>query len=185
MASSWKKTRGKQKIDMNIIEIEDEKLVTFSKHRSGGNSFLVSHTKVSQVAEQRRRLIFQGLLDVGEPIRGSGTGLRVATIWANLRRRRFLPITVQPTAEAEKWSSGTSEWLLFGPIYGDEDFCPSQSNLLPKLKNVVSVYIEEEKLIFGGRAYREQWHWPESGYYSGQSTATKISAHHSLTYCRS
>ncbi|KAK8995706.1 hypothetical protein V6N11_075966 [Hibiscus sabdariffa] len=120
--------------------------------RLGGNRFLLSRTTVSQVAEQRRRLIFQlrnylrlvrrtgglrmedaremgrvflqgmyalenghddmplyfdnmsfeGLLDVGEPIGSSGTGLRVATIRANLRRRRFLPITAQPTAEAEK-----------------------------------------------------------------------------------
>ncbi|KAK9016580.1 hypothetical protein V6N11_079075 [Hibiscus sabdariffa] len=34
MASSGKKTKGKQKIDMKIIEKEDEKLVTFSKRRS-------------------------------------------------------------------------------------------------------------------------------------------------------
>ncbi|KAL4379765.1 hypothetical protein GQ457_02G038920 [Hibiscus cannabinus] len=35
MASSGKKTRGRQKIDMKIIENENEKLVTFSKRRSG------------------------------------------------------------------------------------------------------------------------------------------------------
>ncbi|KAK8488599.1 hypothetical protein V6N11_037877 [Hibiscus sabdariffa] len=151
MASSWKKTRGKQKIDMNIIEIEDEKLVTFSKHRSGT----------------------------------AGRGRAYKGQWHWPESGYYLGQSTATKISAHHRSSGTSEWLLFGPIYGDEDFCPSQSNLLPKLKNVVSVYIEEEKLIFGGRAYREQWHWPESGYYSGQSTATKISAHHSLTYCRS
>ncbi|KAK8536118.1 hypothetical protein V6N13_027547 [Hibiscus sabdariffa] len=35
MASSGKKTRGKQMIDMKIIEKEDEKLITLSKRRSG------------------------------------------------------------------------------------------------------------------------------------------------------
>ncbi|KAK8633274.1 hypothetical protein V6N13_014120 [Hibiscus sabdariffa] len=35
MASSGKKTRGRQKIEMKVIEKEDEKLITFSKRRSG------------------------------------------------------------------------------------------------------------------------------------------------------
>ncbi|KAK8633991.1 hypothetical protein V6N13_014820 [Hibiscus sabdariffa] len=35
MASSWKKTRGRQKIDMKIIEKDDEKLVIFTKRQSG------------------------------------------------------------------------------------------------------------------------------------------------------
>ncbi|KAK8536122.1 hypothetical protein V6N13_027551 [Hibiscus sabdariffa] len=196
MASLGKKTRGKQKIEMKIIEKE------------GGNSFLLSGTTVSQVAEQRRRLIFQlrnylrlvrrtgglrilvlhqwgiivrdaremgrvfvqgmyalenghddmplyfdnmsfeGLLDVGELIGRSGTSLRVATIRANLRRRRFLPITAQPTAEAEKY------------------FCPSQPNLLSKLKNVVSVYNEATRQIDGAKE-KEKTH---AGQQSGRET---------------
>ncbi|KAK8488591.1 hypothetical protein V6N13_027542 [Hibiscus sabdariffa] len=35
MATSGKKTRGRQKIEMKLIEKEDEKLITFSKRRSG------------------------------------------------------------------------------------------------------------------------------------------------------
>ncbi|GMI65590.1 hypothetical protein HRI_000228300 [Hibiscus trionum] len=35
MASSAKKTKGKQKIEMKLIEKEDDKVVTFSKRRSG------------------------------------------------------------------------------------------------------------------------------------------------------
>ncbi|KAK8589084.1 hypothetical protein V6N12_023490 [Hibiscus sabdariffa] len=34
MASSGKKTKGKQKIEMKLIEKEDDKVVTFSKRRS-------------------------------------------------------------------------------------------------------------------------------------------------------
>ncbi|KAK8536121.1 hypothetical protein V6N13_027550 [Hibiscus sabdariffa] len=230
MGNSGKKTRGKQKIQMKIIEKEDEKFVTLSKRRSGiykkiseitvlcgqnivficfspegGNSFLLSGTTVSQVAEQRRRLIFQlrnylrlvrrtgglrivvlhqwgiivqdaremgrvflqgmyalenghddmplyfdnmsfeGLLDVGEPIGSSGTSLRVATIRANLRRRRFLPITAQPTVEAEKY------------------FCSSQPNLLPKLKNVVSVYNEATRQMDAAKEKEKTHAGQESG----------------------
>ncbi|KAK8488601.1 hypothetical protein V6N11_037879 [Hibiscus sabdariffa] len=192
MGNSGKKTRGKQKIQMKIIEKEDEKFVTLSKRRSGiykkiseitvlcgqnivficfspegGNSFLLSGTTVSQVAEQRRRLIFQdaremgrvflqgmyalenghddmplyfdnmsfeGLLDVGEPIGSSGTSLRVATIRANLRRRRFLPITAQPTP-----------------------------NLLPKLKNVVSVYNEATRQMDAAKEKEKTHAGQESG----------------------
>ncbi|KAK8494716.1 hypothetical protein V6N12_074533 [Hibiscus sabdariffa] len=236
---------------MKIIEKEGEKLVTFSKRRSGiykkiseitvlcGTNILFicfspEGTTVSQVAEQRRRLIFQvcsihyfvhqycfrrrlisqvpklqlrnylrlvrrtgglrilvlhqwgiivrdaremgrvfvqgmyalenghddmplyfdnmsfeGLLDVGELIGRSGTSLRVATIRANLRRRRFLPITAQPTAEAEK-------------CY----FCPSQPNLLSKLKNVVSVYNEATRQIDGAKE-KEKTH---AGQQSGRET---------------
>ncbi|GMI79536.1 AGAMOUS-like 62 [Hibiscus trionum] len=35
MASSGKKTKGRQKIEMKVIEKEDDKLITFSKRRSG------------------------------------------------------------------------------------------------------------------------------------------------------
>ncbi|KAK8494708.1 hypothetical protein V6N13_027544 [Hibiscus sabdariffa] len=142
MVSSGKKTRGKQKIEMKIIEKEGEKLVTFSKRqsgiykklhnylrlvrRTGGLRIVVLHQWgiIIQDAREMGRVFlqgmyalenghddmplyfdnmsFEGLLDVGEPTGSSGTGLRVATIRANLRRQRFLPITAQPTAEAEK-----------------------------------------------------------------------------------
>ncbi|KAL4368828.1 hypothetical protein GQ457_05G007230 [Hibiscus cannabinus] len=146
--------------DLRELEVETGN-GAIAAGRLGGNSFLLPRTTVSQVAEQRRRLVlllrhylrrlrrtpgglrmeaaremggafvqgmyaiedghddvppdfdntsFEGHLDVVEPIRGSGsgsgngngTGLRVPIIRANLRRRKFLPITGQPTAEAEK-----------------------------------------------------------------------------------
>ncbi|KAL4375936.1 hypothetical protein GQ457_02G038870 [Hibiscus cannabinus] len=201
MASSGKKTRGKQKIKMKIIEKEDEKLVTFSKRRSGiykkiseitilcgtkilficfppeGKSFSFGHSSIDSLRNYLRlvrrtgglrilvlhqwgiivrdaremggvfvqgmyalenghddmplyfdNMSFEGLLDVGELIGRSGTSLRVATIRANLRRRRFLLITGQPTAEAEKWTSVTG--LRVATIRGRK---------------------VEEKLIFGGK----------------------------------
>ncbi|KAK8514791.1 hypothetical protein V6N13_103048 [Hibiscus sabdariffa] len=167
MTSSGKKTRGKQRIDMKIIEKEDEKLVTFSKRRSGiyeklRNPFSFGHPSIESVAnhffnnnifppggnphplgelevQMVNVAIAAGLLDVGEPIGSSGTSLRVASIRANLRRPRFLPIT---------------------------------ANLLPKLKNVVYVYDEAirqmdaakeiEKTLPGQESGRETNFWWEA-----------------------
>ncbi|KAK8494715.1 hypothetical protein V6N12_074532 [Hibiscus sabdariffa] len=174
MGNSGKKTRGKQKIQMKIIEKEDEKFVTLSKRRSGiykkiseitvlcGQNivficFSPEGTTVSQVAEQRRRLIFQQLRNYLRLVRRTG-GLRIVVLhqWG---------IIVQDAREMGRVFLQGMYALENGhddmPLYFDN--MSFEPNLLPKLKNVVSVYNEATRQMDAAKEKEKTHAGQESG----------------------